>query len=179
MVEALDVLGNSVHIVQIDAHPDLYREYEASRTSHACTATRLLDMDHVQSITQVGVRALNETQAFVVAQHSNRLKIITARDCFEQLSYLSHISRESLVYVTLDLDGLDPAYAPGVSHPVPGGLTSRQVLDLIQDLPGRLIGMDAVEVNPDRDVNDQTSILAARILHEAMGRAASQFQAEN
>jgi arginase family enzyme len=77
-----------------------------------------------------------------------------------------------LVYLTIDMDGFDPAFAPGVSHAVPGGLSSRQVLDFIQQGHWGLVGMDVVEVNPTRDVNDQTAILAARLLHEGMGYAA-------
>ena len=72
--------------------------------------------------------------------------------------------------VDLDLDAFDPAYAPGVAHPVPGGLTPRQALGLIQEAPWRLVGMDAVEVNPSYDQGDRTAVLAARLLHEAMGR---------
>lgn len=174
VVEALGVLENSVHIVQIDAHPDLYQEYDASRTSHACTAARLLEMDHVQTLTQIGVRTLNATQLQVAERYPTRLRIVSAREYTAKGTDLSHISESSLVYVTLDLDALDPAYAPGVSHPVPGGLTSREVLDLIQALPGRLVGMDAVEVNPNTDLNDRTAILAAKCLHEAMGIALRQ-----
>jgi arginase family enzyme len=85
---------------------------------------------------------------------------------------LPHIPPGAPVYLTVDLDGFDPAYAPGVSHPVPGGLTPRQVLNFIQNAPWKLVGMDVVEVNPDWDVNDQTAILAARVLHEGMGIAA-------
>ncbi len=70
------------------------------------------------------------------------------------------------------MDGFDPAFAPGVSHPVPGGLSARQVLGLIQRGHWTLVGMDAVEVNPSRDFQYQTSILAARLLHEGIGYAA-------
>ena len=72
----------------------------------------------------------------------------------------------------MDLDAFDPAFAPGVSHPVPGGLTPRQGLALVQEGPWALVGMDAVEVNPVRDQGDRTAVLAARLLHEAMGRVA-------
>ena len=74
------------------------------------------------------------------------------------------------MYLTVDLDAFDPAFAPGVSHSVPGGLTPRQALALIQEGPWTLVGMDAVEVNPVHDQGDRTAILAARLLHEGMGR---------
>ncbi len=76
------------------------------------------------------------------------------------------------MYLTVDLDGLDPSVAPGVSHPVPGGLTSRQVLSFIASADWRLVGMDVVELNPSVDFNQLTAILAARLLHEGMGYAA-------
>ncbi len=75
------------------------------------------------------------------------------------------------MYVTLDLDVFDPAFAPGVSHPVPGGLAPRHVLRVLQDAEWTLVGMDVVELNPARDEGDRTAVLAARLLHEAMGRA--------
>ena len=78
--------------------------------------------------------------------------------------------------VPVQLDGLDPAFAPGVSHPVPGGLSSRQVLDLIRNARWNLVGMDVVELNPHRDEGDRTAVLAGRLLHEAMGYAAAAGQ---
>ncbi len=74
------------------------------------------------------------------------------------------------VYVSLDLDGLDPAYAPGVSHHEPGGLTTREVLELIHALPGPIIGADIVEYNPVRDVSDVTAAVAVKFLKELLGR---------
>jgi arginase family enzyme len=130
LVEALAILDEPVHVVQLDAHPDLYPEYDGDRWSHACVAARILDCE----------------------------------------SDVSHIPEGAPVYLTVDLDAFDPAFAPGVSHPVPGGLTPRQALGIVQDAPWRLVGMDVVEVSPRLDVRDRTAVLAARLLHEAMGR---------
>jgi agmatinase len=168
------VLGQPVYVIQFDAHPDLYPEYEGGRTSHACVAARLLEMEHVAGVTQLGIRTLNAPQAAEAERHRERLLIYQACDLPEKIPALDHIPANALVYITLDLDGLDPAFAPGVAHPVPGGLAPRQVLDFLQRFPWRLAGMDAVEVHPGRDVNDQTAILAARLIHEGMGRAARQ-----
>jgi arginase family enzyme len=132
-------------------------------------------MPHVASVTQFGIRTLNKAQMPQRDRYRDRLHIFFARDLPGELPRLSHIPNSAPVYLTVDLDGFDPAYAPGVSHPVPGGLTPRQVLNFIQNAPWKLAGMDVVEVNPDLDVNDQTAILAARLLHEAMGLAAKQF----
>jgi agmatinase len=167
--KALDTLGQPIHIIQIDAHPDMYPEMGGSIYSHACVASRLLEYDHIASITQIGIRTMNRVQQEVVDKFSDRLHLFPARELSEKLPSLSHIPIGAPVYLTIELDGIDPAFAPGVSHPVPGGLSSRQVLNLIQQGHWRLVGMDVVELNPDRDVNNQTAFLAARLLHEGMG----------
>ena len=170
LVEALAVLDEPVHVVQLDAHPDLYPEFDGDRWSHACVGARILEMEHVASLTQIGIRTLNNAQLEVARRHAGRLTILEARDVPFRPSDLSHIPDDAPVYLTVDLDAFDPAYAPGVSHPVPGGISPRQALALIQEAPWRLAGMDAVEVNPSVDQGDRTAVLAARLLHEAMGR---------
>jgi agmatinase len=177
VVEALAVLNQPIHIVQIDAHSDLYLEFEGKRHSHACMAARLLEMNHVASLTQIGVRTLNPEQSQQVDRFHKRVHLYFACDLNSEMPRISHIPEGASVYLTVDLDGFDPAFAPGVSHPVPGGLTSRQGLKLIQSAHWQLIGMDVVEVNCDLDVNDQTAILAARILHEGMGYVARSHKA--
>ena len=175
IAEALAALEKPVHVIQFDAHPDLYPEFEGSRFSHACTAARLLEMDHIASVTQIGIRTMNAPQARHAKRYSDRLHFCFARDLRDELPPLPHIPSGAPVYLTLDLDAFDPAFAPGVSHPVPGGLAPRQVLNFLQNANWRLAGMDAVEVNPELDVNDQTAILAARLLHEGMGYAFQQL----
>jgi len=175
LIAALAEIGEPVHLIQIDAHPDLYLDYEDSRSSHACTIARALEMSHVASVTQLGIRTMNASQMPLFELHRDRTHMFFARDLIGALPELSHIPKGAPVYMTVDLDGFDPAFAPGVAHPVPGGLTPRQVLNFVQNAHWKLVGMDAVEVNPDLDVNDQTAILAARVLHEAMGFAVKQF----
>ena len=172
VVEALEVLEQPVHVIQVDAHPDLYPDFDGNRFSHACTGARILEMDHIASLTQLGIRTLNAVQSPFLERYPDRLIIHEARELPAELPELTHIPEDALVYITIDMDGLDPAFAPGVSHAVPGGLSSRQVLDFVQRGHWALVGMDVVEVNPSRDVNDQTAILAARFLHEGMGYAA-------
>ncbi|HXV63809.1 MAG TPA: arginase family protein [Vicinamibacteria bacterium] len=171
-LRAFEELGRPIHVVQIDAHPDLYREFEGNPDSHACVAARLLEMEHIATVTQVGIRTMNPEQREQQEAFSERLIVHEARRLEGTLPRLDHIPAGAAVYLTVDMDGFDPAYAPGVSHPVPGGLSSRQVLDLIQSGHWTLVGMDVVEVNPSRDVHQRTAILAARLLHEGMGYAA-------
>jgi arginase family enzyme len=74
------------------------------------------------------------------------------------------------VYLSLDLDGIDPAFAPGVSHREPGGLTVREVLTLIQSLPAPFVGADVVELNPRRDLDGVTAAVAAKLVREIASR---------
>jgi len=74
------------------------------------------------------------------------------------------------VYLSIDLDGIDPGFAPGVSHPEPGGLTVRDVLSVVQQVDGPIVGADIVELNPNRDVNGLTAIVAAKLVKEVAAR---------
>jgi arginase len=171
IVAALEVRDEPVHVVQFDAHPDLYPEYDGDRYSHSCVAARILEMEHVASVTQIGVRTLNHPQLEVVRRHGGRLCVLEARDVPIRKVDLDHIPSAEPVYVTVDLDAFDPAFAPGVAHPVPGGLTPRQVLTIVNHAGWLLVGVDVVELNPARDEGDRTAVLAGRLLHEAMGVA--------
>ena len=101
-----------IHVVQIDAHPDVYEDFEGSRSSHACVAARLLEMEHVASVTQLGIRTLNAGQSGQLERYSDRLRILYAKDLLAELPKLSHIAAGAPVYLTVDLDGLDPSVAP-------------------------------------------------------------------
>ena len=74
------------------------------------------------------------------------------------------------IYISIDLDGLDPAFAPGVSHPEPGGFSTRDLIQIISNISGKIIGADIVECNPTRDINGITTITAAKILKELIGK---------
>lgn len=171
LARALAVLGRPVHVVQLDAHPDLYDEFDGDRESHACVAARLLELPHVASLTQIGIRTMNPPQQQAASHYVDRLQVITAREIGAEIPSPVHIPAGGEVYFTLDLDVFDPAFAPGVSHPVPGGLSPRAVLNFLQHASWRSVGMDVVELNPRYDVHDRTAILGARLLQEAFGRA--------
>ena len=172
VVAALAVLQKPIHVVQFDAHPDLYDVFEENRWSHACTAARLLEMPHVRQLTQVGVRTFNPPQRETAERFAGKLQIVEARRFSPEAVTLEPAEA---VYLSVDVDVFDPAFAPGVSHPVPGGLSARQVLDILHALEGQLVGMDVVEVNPRLDRNGQTAVLAGLLLHEGMGQAWTQL----
>lgn len=158
----------SVHpklsILHIDAHCDLYADFEGNPYSHASPFARLMESGHIARLVQVGIRTLNPAQQTQVDRYG--VEVHHMRD----LSGIDAIEFEGPVYVSLDLDGLDPAFAPGVSHHEPGGLSTRQVLRLIQTFRGHLIGGDVVELNPLRDINGMTAMVAAKCAKEMIAR---------
>jgi arginase family enzyme len=118
-------------------------------------------------LVQVGIRTLNRHQR-EQAERFN-VEIIPMRDfSAERVSVL-----EAPLYVSIDLDGLDPAHAPGVSHHEPGGLSVREVLNVLERQRARLAGADVVELNPRRDLHDMTAMVAAKLVRELAGYAAT------
>ncbi len=151
-------------ILQIDAHADLYDDFEGVPYSHASPFARIMGAGLVENLVQVGVRTLNphqkeQSEKFGVEVHEMRNLDLTKISKFE-----------NPLYISLDLDGLDPAYAPGVSHHEPGGLTSRQVIDLIQNLEAEIVGADIVEYNPNRDFQNMTAYVAAKLMKEILAK---------
>ncbi len=162
-----------VRVVQWDAHPDLYPDFEGNPVSHASVAARLLDLPQVESITQIGVRTENAVQRRVREAAGGRVLQIPAWEVGRRDRLLSHLPEGSAIYLTVDMDGFDPAFAPAVAHPVPGGPSARAGLDLVHEIRTggyRLLGMDVVEACP-RAGDDRTLVLAARLLHEGIAAA--------
>lgn len=151
-------------VVQLDAHPDLYDELDGDRWSHACPFARAFEAGAIARLVQLGIRTMNAAQRTNADRFA--VEVISARD-FENGHRLSDLPPLSgPVYLSLDLDVLDPAFAPGVSHHEPGGFSVRDVLAIIQSLNCELVGADIVELNPSRDAHDQTAMVAAKFLKE-------------
>jgi len=146
-------------VLDFDAHPDLYDEFGGSRRSHACPFARIMEEGMVRRLVQVGVRTINAHQR----QQAKRfgVEFIEMKDWNDVLPEL-----QSPVYVSFDLDALDPAFAPGVAHREPGGLSVRQALGAIQSIRIELIGADIVEFNPRSDPAQVTGTVCAKILKE-------------
>ena len=151
-------------ILQLDAHPDLYDELEGNPYSHACPFARIMEEKLASRLVQVGIRTMTDHQR----EQADRfgVEVIEMQD----MGLVQGLTFEGSVYVSLDMDCLDPAFAPGVSHYEPGGLSTREVLTLIQGLKGNLVGADIVEFNPDRDPLGITGTVAAKFLKEILGR---------
>ena len=156
------------HLVHIDAHPDLYPDFDGNPHSHASPMARLFENQRIASLTQIGIRTINPVQKAQINKYG--VKVISPSNLHD----LKNTLPDGPTYLTIDLDGLDPAYAPGVSHHEPGGLSVRDVINIIADLPGPLIGGDIVELNPGRDLNDMTAAVALKLLKEMVGRISNQ-----
>lgn len=147
-------------ILHFDAHPDLYDELDGNRLSHACPFARILEAGNVRRLVQIGIRTVNGHQREQAARFG--VEMITMRN----LDTFAALRLEGPLYISLDLDVLDPAFAPGVSHYEPGGMSVRQVLAVLQGIRAPIVGADIVEYNPVRDHHDQTAIVCAKLLKE-------------
>jgi arginase len=153
----------SLTILHIDAHPDLYDEFEGSRRSHACPFARIMEEELATRLVQVGIRAMNPHQQRQAERFG--VEVIPMRSFHPGVALNLH----GPVYVSLDLDALDPAFAPGVSHHEPGGLSVRDVLQLLAGIQGTIVGADIVEYNPVRDHTEITAMVAAKFYKELVG----------
>ena len=151
-------------ILHFDAHPDLYDDLYGDRLSHACPFARILEDGLAASVVQVGVRAI--TAAHRAKALKNGVRMVEMKDIQDPL----HLRFANPVYISFDMDALDPAFAPGVSHHEPGGLSTRQAIQVIQSLKGRIVGLDIVELNPSRDPAEITAAAAFKIIKETAGR---------
>ena len=119
-----------------------------------------MENDLADRLVQIGIRTLNDHQR----EQADRFGV----EIHEMRNWngATQISLSGPVYLSLDMDVLDPAYAPGVSHHEPGGMSTRQVLDVIQSIDAPIIGADIVEYNPTRDIHDMTAMVAAKFYKE-------------
>ena len=151
-------------IVHFDAHPDLYDDFEGNAWSHASPFARIMENGLATDLTQIGIRTLNAHQS-VQAQRFG-VRQYTMKDFDAAAVAIA----DGPIYLTIDLDALDPAFAPGVSHHEPGGLSVRDVLSILHRIEGPIVGADIVELNPRRDFNDMTAMVAAKLLKEIVGQ---------
>lgn len=154
-----------VTILHFDAHPDLYDDFAGNPRSHASPFARIMEAGHASRLVQIGIRTL--TQHCREQAQRFGVEIIPVAD----FSAEAVPSLSGPVYISLDLDGIDPSEAPGVSHPEPGGLSVREVLAVLRGINAPIIGADIVELNPSRDIGGVTAILAAKLIREITSRA--------
>ena len=150
-------------ILHIDAHADLYDEFEGDRYSHACPFARIMEEGLASRLVQVGIRTLTSSQR----SQADRFGV----EVIDMIAWMDGVRPvvTGPVYLSIDLDGLDPAFAPGVSHWEPGGLSTRDVLGMIHSIATPILGADVVECNPVRDSSGLTASVAAKIVRELAG----------
>ncbi len=160
IVGALAEIHGPLNILHFDAHPDLYDDFEGDPLSHASPFARIMEGGHARRLVQFGIRTLN---AHCRAQAERfGVEIVEMRDFTPERVPIP----DPPLYISVDLDGFDPAFAPGVAHYEPGGPTVREFLQVLHRVPCPIVGADIVELNPGRDVNGITAILAAKLVKE-------------
>ena len=164
MIRAYAKRFPGMSIVHFDAHPDLYPVFEGNRFSHACPFARILEETSVSSLVQIGIRTMSDAQRPMADRY--HVRVFSPSQLAEAVAALPG----GPVYISLDLDALDPAFAPGLSHREPGGLTVREVLEIAAQIPGSVVGADIVELNPDEDFRGMTAAVAAKFAKEFTDR---------
>ncbi|WP_373018750.1 agmatinase [Muriicola sp.] len=162
VLKAIHSVYGQVEILHIDAHGDLYDSFDGDPHSHACPFARIMEDELASRLVQIGIRTLNTHQREQAAKY--RVEITEMKDF--DLHRLPLFT--SPVYLSVDIDALDPAFAPGVSHQEPGGLSTRDLLHIIQAVQVPILGADIVEYNPDRDSNKRTAMVCAKIFREIL-----------
>jgi len=164
LVRAFGRKYTTMNLLQFDAHPDLYDEFDGNRHSHACPFARIMEESLASRLVQVGIRTANRHQREQAERFG--VKMIEMRHLHAGTS----LKFDGPLYLSLDLDVFDPAFAPGVSHHEPGGVSVRDVLDMITAINMPIVGADIVEYNPVRDQNGMTAMVAAKLLKEIAAR---------
>lgn len=149
-----------LNILHFDAHPDLYDELDGNRHSHACPFARIMEEGLAKRLVQVGIRTMNPHQRAQAERFG--VEVIEMKNWEPDLRF----DFDGPVYLSFDMDVLDPAFAPGVSHHEPGGFSTRDVLQIIQNLNASIVGADIVELNPVRDPVGITAMAAAKVFKE-------------
>lgn len=160
VLRAIAAHHGPVTILHFDAHSDTYDDFRGNPRSHASPFARIMEDGLATRLVQVGIR----TQTAHLRDQAARfgIEVVPMRDFVPAMVPVLF----GPIYVSVDLDGLDPAFAPGVSHHEPGGLSVRQLLDVLHAQRGAIVGADIVEYNPDRDINCMTAVVAAKLVKE-------------
>lgn len=170
LVDAFDI---PLDIIHFDTHLDFIDNVGGVKFSHSNPIKRASELENVNNITQIGIRGFTDRITNFMEAEKYGSRIITAKDVFDNgIEFILHeIPEAENIYVTFDIDVLDPSIAPGTGTPEFGGFNYLQVKEILTELPkkGNIIGFDIVEVNPLYDVADMTSQIAARLAMDFLG----------
>lgn len=173
VVRAFSRKFKALDILHFDAHPDLYEELYGDRLSNACPFARILEEGLVKELVQIGIRTATGEQRDKALEHGVRMIEM------KEIKDILPIGFSNPLYISFDMDALDPAFAPGVSHHEPGGLTTRQVVNIFHALKAEIVGLDIVELNPERDPSGITAAAAVKIIKEIVGKIAILKKSKN
>jgi arginase len=151
-------------ILHFDAHGDLYDEFQGDRYSHACPFARIMEQGLAQRLVQVGIRTVTGHQQDQARRFG--VEVIEMKDWRDGRL----LEFDTPVYLSFDLDVIEPGMAPGISHREAGGFTVRQALAIIHSFRGSLVGADFVEFNPAADSTGVTAAVSAKIVKELAAR---------
>jgi agmatinase len=150
-------------VLHLDAHPDLYDDFEGDRYSHACPFARVMEERLADRLVQIGIRTANAHQREQARRYG--VEMIEMKDWRD-----GHpLGLEGPVYVSFDLDAIEPGLVPGIAHREPGGFTVRQALAVIHSVGG-MVGADLVEFNPANDLGGVTAAVCGKLVRELAGR---------
>ena len=160
------VSNDNFGLIYFDAHPDLYFQYGGDKYSHACTVRRLVEGGLIKSdeVIEIGIRAPTKEQ--VEFAKKTGIRMISTSE-IRLNPYIKPSFTKA--YISIDLDVLDPAFAPGVGNPEPGGLSIRELIDVIKSLKLEVIAFDIVEFIPMYDYKGITAFAASKIIREVLG----------
>ena len=163
--------GLPITIVQIDAHSDLRDSYEGDRHNHACVARRFLDNENVERILQLGIRSISAEEMSFIRKNKDRVRTWFAEDTDTdewQSEFISLISRKK-IYLTIDVDGLDPSVIAATGTPEPGGLSWKKTIEIIRLLTNsaELIALDCVELAPLSGMH-ASDFAAAKLIYKTL-----------
>ena len=167
LVKGLHRAVGEFTVLHFDAHPDCYDVFEGNRFSHASPFSRIMEERVCTRLVSVGIRTASGHQREQQEKFGIEWLEMKERGHWPALTF------DTPVYITLDMDVLDPAFAPGVSHHEPGGMTTREVLDIVHAIDAPIIGADVVELNPTRDINEMTAMVTAKFIREIAGKMLS------
>ncbi|HYF79387.1 MAG TPA: agmatinase [Symbiobacteriaceae bacterium] len=162
---AYEKYGNDLILVQFDAHADLREDYLGNPLSHAAVMRRCLDFLPAKNLYQFGIRSGTADEYKLGTEQCN----LFPHEVLRPLKEVIHSFGDRPIYFTIDIDVVDPAFAPGTGTPEPGGITSRELIDAVMAFKGKnIVGFDIVEVAPGLDQSDRTVVLGAKLVREAI-----------
>ncbi|MGI5838876.1 MAG: agmatinase [bacterium] len=166
-IQAVAARYPEVAVLHFDAHADLREEFCGEKNSHAAVFRRAYETVRPKHIFHFGIRSGDRAEIAFGREHSN----LFLYDVIEPLRRVLPALAGRPVYVSLDIDVVDPAYAPGTGTPEPGGCTAREIIAAVQMI-GRsglsVVGFDLVEIAPDLDHAGITAMLGAKLVREAL-----------